>query len=56
MKIRFKPPAVREVERAFAWYEEKRVGLDVRFREELDNSLAIIAADPESGPLLRPRI
>ena len=43
MNIRFKAHASRDVERAFAWYEEQRSGLGVQFREELGNTLAKVA-------------
>jgi plasmid stabilization system protein ParE len=56
VKIRFKAPAARDVERAFAWYEEQRTGLGAQFREELDKTLAGVAANPESNPVVRARI
>lgn len=56
MKIRFKAPAARDVERGFAWYEEQRAGLGAQFREELDKTLAAVAANPESNPVVRARI
>jgi plasmid stabilization system protein ParE len=55
VNIRFKPHASRDVERAFAWYEEQRSGLGGQFREELENTLARVAKNPQSNPVVRAR-
>ncbi|MEO8218631.1 MAG: type II toxin-antitoxin system RelE/ParE family toxin [Acidobacteriota bacterium] len=56
LPVRFKASGARDVERAFAWYETQRTGLGAQFREELNTTLDIIAANPESSPVVRIRI
>ncbi|HUF17500.1 MAG TPA: type II toxin-antitoxin system RelE/ParE family toxin [Thermoanaerobaculia bacterium] len=54
--VRFKASGARDVERAFGWYEAQRKGLGSQFREELNIVLDLIAANPESSPIVRTRI
>lgn len=56
LPVRFKASAARDVERAFAWYEEQRPGLGGQFRDALSNTLSLVASNPESNPIVRSRI
>ncbi len=42
----FRRTAARELERAVAWYEDRRAGLGATFRRRVDATLDRIAQDP----------
>ena len=44
--VRFKPAAERDIEFAFAWYEQRRDGLGDEFLEEIGEAITQIAASP----------
>ena len=46
MKVAFHPEALVEAEESVIYYERRCEGLGARFREELENRLAVILADP----------
>ena len=45
-RIRVRPGAERDIETAFAWYEEQRTGLGRQFLDELDVVYLRIAKSP----------
>lgn len=52
MKVRFLSLAEREVEDAFAWYEEQSVGLGREFLDELDRAVRRIATFPLAATVI----
>ncbi len=55
VRVEFLRVASKEVERAFEWYEEQRVGLGAEFLLTLEATLERIRRNPEGRPLLRTR-
>ncbi len=48
--VEFRPEAEREIEAAFAWYEEQRTGLGLRFVDALHAATRTISELPEGAP------
>lgn len=48
--VRFTALAARDVDEAFAWYEERRQGLGVEFEAALAATLVLLRQAPEAGP------
>lgn len=48
--VEFRPEAEREIEAAFAWYEEQRTGLGMRFVDALHAATRTISELPEGAP------
>ena len=43
--------AADDIDRAFAWYEQRRLGLGIRFHDALSGTLDAIATRPRSFPV-----
>jgi len=54
--VRFKPSAERDIESAFAWYEQHGPGLGDEFLEEIDAAVTRIAANPRAYQIVHGRI
>ena len=50
MDVRFRPRAEQDVDDAAQWYEAKRAGLGLRFTNEVDRAVALIAERPTAFP------
>lgn len=50
LRINVRPAALDELERAWIWYEEQRLGLGDEFRACVDAALAAAARDPLAYP------
>jgi toxin ParE1/3/4 len=48
----FRSEAVAETQEAFAWYEAQRRGMGVEFRDELQETLDKIQANPNQYPVV----
>jgi len=51
--VRFLPAASAEVEAAFLWYEEQRVGLGSEFLAAINDAVSHVVAWPEASPSVR---
>ncbi len=52
IRIRLSSAAKEDVREAKEWYAERKLGLDLEFRSELDRTLDRIRAFPESYPVI----
>lgn len=52
MKVRFLSVAEAELEEAISYYEEKEIGLGLRFLSEVKNSVDRIVAYPNAWPYI----
>ncbi|AXJ02501.1 ParE toxin of type II toxin-antitoxin system, parDE [Cyclonatronum proteinivorum] len=52
MRVTFQPAAQKEMFESVAYYEQKDHGLGSKFLYEIDSTLSLISAYPESGTLL----
>ena len=52
MTILLRPAAASDVEQAFRWYEERRIGLGNEFLAEVQNALENLAAHPDRYPVV----
>ena len=50
MKVRFLPPAQRELDDAVTWYDEQAAGLGLEFLDELDRAVRRVIDFPLSFP------
>ena len=50
LKIYVRPAALDELDRAWSWYEEQRLGLGDEFRACVDAALEAAARDPRAYP------
>lgn len=50
LRVNARPAALDELERAWIWYEEQRLGLGDEFRACVDAALAAVARDPLAWP------
>ncbi len=50
--VRFHPAALKDANEAAAWYGERSVPAAVRFLDELDRPIDLIAGSPESYPVV----
>ena len=49
--VRFHPAALQDADEAAAWYAERSVRASIRFLDELDRLIDLIAASPERFPV-----
>jgi toxin ParE1/3/4 len=55
IEVRFHRLAAQEYRQSRVWYERRREGLGLEFREEVDRAMERIVAHPERWPVFRDR-